>query len=392
MTKMAPPSLLNRVWNRLTERARLGSVLKSIVGRLGSILDFTLSYSAYASVLNVLSPVYSIGALTFLFFTINAVTGVMLAMSYTATSETAYNSIQTISTALRYGWLIRGIHFYTANGMIIAAILHLINGYFKGSYKKPQELNWIVGMAAGAVTILAGFTGYVLRWDQEAVGAAGIGQGLAASIPQFGAVITKIFWGRTYTETLGRFYTGHVLLLPGLLVALLAVHYFIIRRHGIEILLSEINMAPIVLGLLFVFVSLFPLKIGDRFDPMKPPTILEPEWYFMGMYQFLKTQSVEPLYGVILATGLWLFIAIIPFLDRSPERRALRRPVFTAIGIFIIIEFLALTIYAYLSPGQIGTFLDSNFTAAFVLTNVAAISFVAVVLAANRRIVRASRG
>lgn len=354
------------------------------------VLDFIFGYSAYANILNVLNPLNSIGALTFLFFTINAVTGVMLAMNYTPASEAAYNSIQTISMTLRYGWLIRGIHFYTANGMIIAATLHLITGYFKGSYKKPQELNWIVGVAAGAIIILSGFTGYVLRWDQMAVGAAGIGYGLAASIPQFGTVITNIFWGRTYTETLSHFYTSHILLLPGLLIALLAIHYFMIRRHGIEILLSEIIIAPIVLGLLFIFVSLFPLNIGERFDPMKPPTTLEPEWYFMGMYQFLKTQNVEPLYGVMLATGLGLFIAIVPFLDESHERRALRRPAFTALGVFIIIEFLALTIYAYLSPGQIGTFSDSNFTATFVITNVVAAACMAIVFAACRRVVRAS--
>lgn len=342
-------------------------------------------------VLNVRSPTYSLGGLAFLFFTINAVTGIMLAMNYTPTSEAAYSSIQSISTALRYGWLIRGIHFYTANGMIIAAVLHLVNGYFKGSYKKPQELNWVVGVVAGALTVLAGFTGYVLRWDQEAVGAAGIGQGLAASIPQFGTLMTSMIWGRNYTETLGRFYTAHLLIVPGLLVAMLAIHYFIIRRHGVEILLAEINLAPIVLGLLFIFVSLFPLNIGARFDPMNPPTILEPEWYFMGMYQILKTQSVEPLYGMLLATGLGVFLAIVPFIDRNPERRALERPVFSAIGVFVIIEFFALTIYAYLSPGQVGTFSDSNFTAAFVLANAVALSCIAIVFAVSRRIMRASQ-
>ena len=144
-------------------------------------------------------------------------------------------------------------------------------------------------------------------------------------------------------------------------------------------------MAPIILGLLFIFISLFPLKIGGKFDPLNPPTILEPEWYFMGMYQFLKTQSVEPLHGMLLATGLGVFLALVPFLDSVPERRALSRPIFTAIGIFVIIEFLALTIYAYLSPGQVGAFSNSNFTAAFLITNVIAVSSIAIVLAANRR-------
>jgi ubiquinol-cytochrome c reductase cytochrome b subunit len=372
--------------SRLT---RVQQVIKSGAGRAANLLDYTLGYSSYAGILNVLNPMNSLGGLAFLFFVINAATGIMLAMSYTPTSETAYTSVQAISATLRYGWLVRGIHFYTANGMIIAAILHLVNGYFKGTYKKPQELNWIVGVAAGALTVMAGFTGYVLRWDQEAVGAAGIGQGLAGSIPQFGAVITSVFWGRNYTETLGRFYAAHVLIVPGLLVALLAIHFFVIRKHGIEILLGEINVAPVVIGLLFILVSLFPLKLGESFNPMNPPTILEPEWYFMGMYQLLKTQSVEPVYGMLLAAGLGIFIAGVPFLDTHPERRALRRPAFTAIGTFAIIEFLALTIYAYLSPGQVGSFSDNNFTAAFVLTNSIAVFAIALVFAANRRLAKA---
>jgi ubiquinol-cytochrome c reductase cytochrome b subunit len=370
--------------------SRVEKTLKSGASRAASLLDYTLGYSSYAGILNVLNPMNSLGALAFLFFTINAATGIMLAVSYTPTSEAAYNSVQIISATLRYGWLVRGIHFYTGNGMIIAAILHLVNGYFKGTYKKPQELNWIVGVAAGALTVMAGFTGYVLRWDQEAAGAAGIGQGLANSIPQFGPAITSVFWGRTYTETLGRFYAAHVLIVPGLLVALLAIHFFVIRKHGIEILLEEINVAPIVIGILFILVSLFPLKLGESFDPLNPPTILEPEWYFMGMYQLLKTQSVEPIYVMLIAACLGLFLVGTPFLDKNPERRALRRPTFTAIGTFVIIEFLALTIYAYLSPGQVGTFSDSNFTAAFALTNAIAICAIVFVFASNRRIVKAA--
>jgi len=372
-----------------SQLSRVEKALKSGASRAASLLDYTLGYSSYSGILNVLNPLNSLGGLAFLFFTLNAATGIMLAMSYTPTSDAAFASVQAISATLRYGWLIRGIHFYTANGMIIAAILHLVNGYFKGTYKKPQELNWIVGVAAGALTVLAGFTGYVLRWDQEAVGAAGIGQGLAGSVPAFGAVITSVFWGRNYDETLGHFYVAHVLIVPGLLVALLAIHFFVIRKNGIEILLGEINVAPVVIGLLFILVSLFPLKLGESFNPMNPPTILEPEWYFMGMYQLLKTQSVEPFYCMLLASGLGLFLAGVPFLDRNPERRALGRPAITALGTFVIIEFLALTIYAYLSPGQVGTFSDSNFTLAFILTNAIAICAIAFVFAANRRLEKA---
>ncbi len=155
-----------------------------------------------------------------------------------------------------------------------------------------------------------------------------------------------------------------------------------------DVLLAEVSLAIAVVGLLSIFVSLFPLKLGEKFDPMNPPSILEPEWYFMGVYQVLKTQSVEPLYGVLLLAGLGIFLVLVPFLDQGSERRPWRRPFFTAFAFFAIIQFLALTIYGYLSPGQVGTFTNLRFTIVFALTNVIAFGLAALVFRRNRRIVR----
>jgi len=208
-------SLSERIWKWFVERTRIEPILNATITE------------------RALSPMYCLGGLTFLFFVLLAVTGIMLTMYYTPTPDAAYNSVQEISTSVRYGWLIRGVHFYAANGMIITSVLHMLRVYFTGAYKKPRELNWIVGVGLGAFTLMAGFTGYVLRWDQEAVGAAGIGLGLASSIPQFGSVLTGIFWGQNYNDTLGRFFTSHILLVPGMLILLMALHFFMIRRHGI---------------------------------------------------------------------------------------------------------------------------------------------------------------
>lgn len=212
---MKQRSLTERIWLWLIERTRIEPFLTT------SITE------------KALNPVYCLGGLTFLFFVLLAVTGVMLAMIYVPTPDAAYDTLQRITVSVRYGWLIRGVHFYAANGMIITSILHMLRVYFTGAYKKPRELNWIAGIGLGAFTIMAGFTGYVLRWDQEAVGAAGIGLGLAASVPAFGKTITQVFWGRNNTETLARFFASHTLLVPGLLILLMAVHFFMIRRHGI---------------------------------------------------------------------------------------------------------------------------------------------------------------
>ncbi len=158
-----------------------------------------------------------------------------------------------------------------------------------------------------------------------------------------------------------------------------------------NVLLAELTLAVAVIGLLVIFISLFPLKLGIKFVPTNPPTILEPEWYFMGVYQFLKTKNVEPFYGIVLIAGWGIFVVLIPFLDRGSERRPLRRPFFTAAAFFIAIEFLALTVYGYLSPGQVGTFSDSAFTNAFLVTNLLAAGLVVLVFAANRRETRGGR-
>ena len=111
----------------------------------------------------------------------------------------------------------------------------------------------------------------------------------------------------------------------------------------------------------------------------------------MGVIQFLKTQNAEPLYGIILMAGLGIVAVLVPFTDRSLDRRPLRRPIFTAIAFFVIVEFLALTIYGYLSPGQTGSFSNSRFTIAFLITNFVALGLVVLVFAVNRRIVKGNR-
>ncbi len=155
-----------------------------------------------------------------------------------------------------------------------------------------------------------------------------------------------------------------------------------------NVLLAEMSLAFAVIGLLAIFVALFPLQLGKKFDPLHPPAILEPEWYFMGVYQFLKTQGVQPLYGVLILACLGIFLLAVPFIDRGSERRPLRRPIFAAVAFVVAAEFLGLTIYGYLSPGQVGSFTDPGFATAFLVTNMAAAVLVFLVLYANRRIRR----
>lgn len=212
---ISPTAILRKLWNWFVSRTKIEPILRATVAK------------------GALSPMYCLGGLTFLFFFLLAITGMMLGMYYKPSPDAAYSSLQDISTNVRYGWLIRGVHFYAANGMIITSILHMLRVYFTGAYKKPRELNWMVGVGLGAFTIMAGFTGYVLRWDQEAVGAAGIGLGLAGAVPLFGTMMTSLVWGTNYDDTVGRFFAFHVWLIPGLLMVLMLLHFWMVKRHHI---------------------------------------------------------------------------------------------------------------------------------------------------------------
>jgi quinol-cytochrome oxidoreductase complex cytochrome b subunit len=153
-----------------------------------------------------------------------------------------------------------------------------------------------------------------------------------------------------------------------------------------NVLLAEVSLAFAVIGLLVIFAGLYPLRLGEKFDPTHPPAILEPEWYFMGVYQILKTQGVQPVYGVLLLAGLGIFMVAVPFVDRGSERHPLRRPLFVAVAFFVAVEFLGLTVFGYLSPGRVGSFSDASYTVAFLATNIIAVVSVFLVLYTNRRV------
>ncbi len=158
----------------------------------------------------------------------------LLAFYYNPTPEGAYNSIRTITSEVPYGWLMRSIHFYSANGMLILAVLHMLRVYYTGSYKAPRELNWVAGVLLGLLTLFAGYTGYTLRWDQEAVGASGIGKGIVTSIPYLGTMLGSVLWGRGQAETLARYSAMHLLVVPGAMIVLMAIHFWLVKRHGIS--------------------------------------------------------------------------------------------------------------------------------------------------------------
>ena len=134
-------------------------------------------------------------------------------------------------------------------------------------------------------------------------------------------------------------------------------------------LLSEIALAFAILGLIVMLASLLPAELGKKYDPLNPAQVLEPEWYFMGIYQFLKTQGVQPIHAVALLSVLGILLVLVPFIDRGTRRAPRDRPLMMAAALVVILQFLVLTSYGYATPGQVAMFSNSAFLAVLSIVN-----------------------
>jgi len=176
------------------------------------------------------------GGITFLLFMIQIVTGVLLAIYYRPTTGGAYESIMVIMNNVSYGWLIRSIHRYASELMIVTIIIHMAKVFLTAAYKPPREMNWMIGVFLFIMTVTFGFTGYLLPWDQRAFWATTVGTEIANSVPLAGKYIAfALRGGETVGQpTLTRFFAVHVIILPWVLTMFLMMHFLIIRRQGIS--------------------------------------------------------------------------------------------------------------------------------------------------------------
>lgn len=332
-----------------------------------------------------LNPIYWLGALAFLAFLLQGVTGIMMLQYYTPTPEYAYNSTMKIINTVPYGRLVESFHLYMAYAMVFLAFLHFIRGYFVGVYKKPRELMWIVGMFMGFVTLGLAFTGYLLPWTVISKSATDVSIGLIGNLPEPLSGWIKYLLSGTGSdeELLLRFFVFHVVVLPAVLIILLALKMHMFEVHGISEPLSNRFMKDMInyrdealklvkwfpevftyfltLSLVFLCVmlsisALFPIEMPPQYSPeiasMYTP---QPEWYFLWMYQILKIKVFEGE-GVKVALGLLgllaLVIIVLPFIDRSNAKHPIERPIATTLGVIGVVELVILTVWGAITPGQ----------------------------------------
>ena len=179
---------------------------------------------------------YTLGSASLFIFTVQFVTGALLAMNYVPSPDHAYDSVRYIGSSVLMGSFIRGLHHWGASFMVVLTALHLLRVYFMGAYKYPRELTWLVGVVLFLLVMGFSFTGYLLPWDQKAYWATMVGTNIAGQTPVVGGYVAKVLKGgeELGATTLTRFYALHVLALPALLAAAAGLHLFLVVWHGIS--------------------------------------------------------------------------------------------------------------------------------------------------------------
>jgi menaquinol-cytochrome c reductase cytochrome b subunit len=177
---------------------------------------------------------YSLGSATLFLITLQFLTGILLLFYYVPTTDHAWNSIYYMMNDVYMGWLVRGIHFWSANILVVVIGLHMLRTFFSGAYKAPRELNWVIGVVLILLVTILAFTGYALRWDAEGFWAWEVGVKIGSYSPFVGDYVATFLLGGDTAgpATLSRVFALHVWLLPAALVPLIGIHLYLLRKHG----------------------------------------------------------------------------------------------------------------------------------------------------------------
>jgi len=263
------------------------------------------------------------------------------------------------------GWYIRSVHKWAATLMIVAVILHQIRVFFTGAYRRPREINWIVGMCLLLCTLLTGFTGYSLVYEQLSYWGATVGANITDAVPVVGGFLKRMMLaGDSYNQsTLSRFFILHAAVLPVTIVLLIAVHITVIRLQGVtefrfkdedsgapktfnffpDHLYTEITIGLILMILLSVLATVFPAMLGPQANPLQTPEVIKPEWFFYVAFRWLKLFSGT---AAILSMGFIVFTMFAwPFIDAWIRRRTRFQEASVVVGLVGALTIIGLTVW-----------------------------------------------
>lgn len=303
------------------------------------------------------------GSVAVFLFLCEAFSGALLAFNYAPTPGDAYNSLRYILTELTGGRLIRGLHHWCASMMIVVVVLHMVQVFLYGAYKKPREATWMVGVVLLLVTLAYGLTGYLLPWDNRAYWGTVITAQIAGQAPVIGPYLSRLLGGEgaVGVVTFARFYGMHVLLLPPATIFLIVLHVYLVRKHGVAPVPDDearqrqkfypAQVFKDTVAIFACFCILLTMAIAVRVpleqlaDPTDTAYVPRPEWYFLFLFQTLKlfTGPLEVVGSVVLPGLAVLALILVPFIDRGRMVRVAQRTMAISVVALAAIGWAGLT-------------------------------------------------
>ncbi len=307
------------------------------------------------------SPWYQLGGMFYLSWMVVIITGLFLVAFYLPTTAQAFDSVMRIKEHIPFGSILRGMHKYGGDAMIIAATLRVYRMWFTAEYKNKGELTFILALILLVVSMYSGLTGYLLIWNQRAFWATKVfatfptyldlaPAKLTWWIPDMIGEVTKFIGAVTHQgettsqilmggssigqATMTRFYSLHFAF--SLILLTITELYFYKKR--VKRLNLSFPAILVVLGMLLITAIILPAESGTRANPAVTPLPILSDWYFLALYQLLK--YMDPYWATIWTLGIPFVTIGLMFLDFGPERNPWRRPIFTTIGILAVIEFI----------------------------------------------------
>ncbi|MCI0521518.1 MAG: cytochrome b N-terminal domain-containing protein [Chloroflexi bacterium] len=265
-------------------------------------------------------------------------TGLLLMFRYDARVDFAYASIQQIETQVAFGSLLRGLHHWSANLLVVTAFLHLLRVFFTASYKQGRTMNWLIGIALFLLVLASNFTGYLLPWDQLAYWAITVSANLLEYIPLVGNTFSRFLLGGPVVAqgSLSNFYAFHVVLLPTLAAMGMGYHFWKVRKNGgisqplrkeserVERLSTipnlvgrELAALAVLFTLLLVWAASLSAPLGQIADPFNSPNPAKAAWYFMGLQELLL--HMHPLAALLLTAIILAGMILLPRWDSREE-------------------------------------------------------------------------
>jgi quinol-cytochrome oxidoreductase complex cytochrome b subunit len=336
-TPQTEPSIFERMRNRLTpdgvpsdDRGRMRMVVDSLILHIHPAkVEVTSMKWTYT---------WGLGGLSGLLMTILGLTGMVLLNNYTPATPQAYLDILEINSNVWFGELIRNLHHWSANLLIVVAVLHLIRVFVTGSYRPPRELNWLIGVVMLLLVLGANFTGYLLPWDQLAYWAITVGTSIISYVPLIGQWLSQLVLGgpEVGANTLLNFYSMHISFIPLAIFGLMSYHFWRIRKDGgltmpksskqtetpkperVTTIPHLVNREAIFaiawIAALLLFSMLVPAPLEGIANPALSPNPAKAPWYFMGLQELLL--HFHPLVGAIVLPSLAILgIFLLPFFD-----------------------------------------------------------------------------